>query len=141
MEKETVNHLDLIQGIINRLGRNSFAYKGWAITIISAIFALAVTKNVRPLYFLIALVPALLFWGLDAYYLRQEHLFRALYDEVRKNESSALPDGIFSMKTEPFVESTRSWISLCFSKSVLFLYCPLAVIVIAVTIVAYVVKK
>jgi len=41
---------------------------------------------------------SLLFWGLDAYYLRQERLFRCLYDKV-----CLAPDGVriptFSMDT------------------------------------------
>ena len=36
-----LKHLELIQGIINRMASNSFALKGWAVTLVAGIFALA----------------------------------------------------------------------------------------------------
>ena len=36
-----IKHLEIIQGIINRMAGNSFALKGWAVTLIAGIFALA----------------------------------------------------------------------------------------------------
>jgi hypothetical protein len=84
MSDEMIRHLEFIQGVINRMARNSFAIKGWAITLIAAIFVLGIGQSIAWYFFLIALLPALVFWGLDGYYLRQELLFRKLYDEVRE---------------------------------------------------------
>lgn len=81
MEKK-INHLEMIQGIINRMASNSFALKGWAVTLIAGIFALA-GKDADKMYFLVAYIPIIIFWGLDSYYLLQERLYRALYDKVR----------------------------------------------------------
>lgn len=39
-----VPHLEMIQGVINRMARNSFALKGWAVTLVAGIFALS-SKN------------------------------------------------------------------------------------------------
>ena len=69
MDNTTIKNLELIQSVIDRMGRNSFAYKGWAVTLVSAIFALA-AKEGNPQYLLIALLPSFAFWGLDGYYLR-----------------------------------------------------------------------
>lgn len=69
-----LKHLEMIQGIINRMASNSFALKGWAVTLVAGIFALA-SKDTDKIYFLIAYVPIVVFWFLDSYYLLQERLF------------------------------------------------------------------
>ena len=44
-------HLELVQGIINRMSSNSFMLKGWAVSLVAGIFALA-EKDTDRLYFL-----------------------------------------------------------------------------------------
>ena len=34
-----IKHLELIQGIINRMAGNSFMLKGWAVTLVAGIFS------------------------------------------------------------------------------------------------------
>ena len=80
MDKK-LNHLEMIQSVINRMASNSFALKGWAVTLVAGIFALA-GKDTDKMYFLVAYIPIIVFWGLDSYYLLQERLYRALYDKV-----------------------------------------------------------
>ena len=79
-----IEHLKMVQNTISRMSANSFNLKGWSITLITGLVALH--KNslaiISPLLFLL---PLLVFWGLDAYYLYQERLFRRLYDKVRRN--------------------------------------------------------
>src|SRR5438034_7565780 len=72
-------HLKLVQGLISRMGQNSFALKGWSVTLVAALMALAVNTHRRD-YAALALFPSLIFWGLDAYYLWQERRFRDTYD-------------------------------------------------------------
>lgn len=36
-----LKHLEMIQGIINRMASNSFALKGWSVTLVAGIFALS----------------------------------------------------------------------------------------------------
>ncbi len=80
-------HLELIQGVINRMASNSSSMKGWAITLVAALFALS-AQDAERRYVYIALLPAFAFWMLDAYYLQQEKLFRKLYDKVRQEPST-----------------------------------------------------
>ena len=75
-------HLEMIQGVVNRLSHNSFLLKGWTVLLISALFTLG-TKEQNPWLVCLAYFPAIAFWCLDAYFLWQERLFRALYDCVR----------------------------------------------------------
>ena len=56
-------HLDYIQGVITRMASNSFALKGWAVTLIAGIFVLA-GKDTDKMYFLVAYIPILVFLGI-----------------------------------------------------------------------------
>lgn len=119
MEKK-LKHLEFIQQAINRMASNLFLLKGWTITLIAAMFALA-TRESRSLYFLLAYFPTLMFWLLDGYFLSQERRFRSLYDHVTKLDESAID---FSMDTQPFKETPRrnKWSHALFSSTLLIYY-------------------
>lgn len=80
-------HLSLLQGIIQRMARNSLHVKTWCIALVSAILALAGQKEKLNLG-LIALLPILLFLLMDGYYLALERCFRFQYDELVKKWSA-----------------------------------------------------
>ena len=130
MNDEGTKHLEMIQAVISRMGQNSFAVKGWSITLVTAILVLAKEVSSWPV-FPIALLPCITFWGLDAYYLRQERLFRALYDAVRENRHKS--DFPFSMNTSPYAQAVAQWIEVCFSKTIFGLYGPVTLIVAAIS--------
>lgn len=136
MNERTVKHIELLQAVITRLAQNSFSYKGWSITLVAAILALA-AKESRPQYLLVALIPALAFWGLDAYYLRQERLYRKLYDGVRKAPPADTETNLFSMDTSPFNDQVASWWRTCWSKTIGWLYCPIVLVILVVTSFTY----
>lgn len=69
-----IRHMEMIQGIIGRMGSNMFALKGWTVTLIAAIMVLA-DKDADKTYFLLAYVLIIIFWRLDAYYLLQERCY------------------------------------------------------------------
>jgi hypothetical protein len=75
-------YLELIQGIVTRLAQNSYLLKTWTITLVAATFFLSISATTAWLV-AIALIPTVAFSILDAYYLRQERLFKKLYDEIR----------------------------------------------------------
>ena len=81
MEEKKIKHLEMIQGVINRMASNSFILKGWTVTLVAGLLALAGSKSEASL-FRIACVPIMIFWGLDSYYLLQERLYRSLYVKV-----------------------------------------------------------
>lgn len=110
-------HLDYLQNTINRMSHNSFLIKGWAITFISLLFILAVNKS-SYLLLVLSLLPLFCFWGLDAYYLRQERLFRELYDAVRRNQVQEP----FTMNTRQFNDQVDNWFIILFSPTIISLY-------------------
>ena len=85
-------HLEFIQATINRMAGNSFLLKGWAVTLVGALFALTF-KEVDPLYLLISLIVLALFWRLDSYYLSRERLFIKLYERVSASKRHGLLHG------------------------------------------------
>ena len=100
-----LKHLELIQGVVNRMAFNSFMLKGWSVVLVSAVLVL-VSRQGGGRWALIGLFPALIFWGLDGYFLRQERLYRALYDHVRLLASDEID---FSMRTDAFTGSQLTW--------------------------------
>ena len=125
-------HLEMIQGVINRMANNSFMLKGWAVTLVAGIFALA-SKDAEKIYFLVAYVPIVAFWGLDAYYLRQERLYRKLYDKVRMMDDNEID---FSMNAAlpEFLTTKTSYPSTLISITEIWFYLPLALLTAAVTL-------
>ncbi len=76
-----LEHLKMIQSIITRMNTNSFQIKGWTVTLVSALLALyANCDEVKYIY--IAIVPVIVFWVLDSFFLQQERKFRALYNDI-----------------------------------------------------------
>lgn len=108
-----IKHLEMIQGVINRMAHNSFLLKGWSVILVSALFALA-AKDSNICFVILAYFPALAFWILDGYCLWQERLFRALYDKVRKMNEADID---FSMDTLDLVGEVKPWRKVTFSKT------------------------
>jgi hypothetical protein len=114
-----LKHLEFIQSIISRQAQNSFAVKGWTLTLSAGIFTFLLSQSdANPAAYFIAVFPAFLFWLLDGYYLRQERAFRCLYDDVRADltrtsEQEYLVQ-VFDMNTsrykkiQPFFSAFRS---------------------------------
>jgi hypothetical protein len=97
MDKDVLHkEIDLIQACITRMASNSFLLKGWAISIIAVVLALA-DKAVEPaLLSSLVLIPLISFWYLDAFFLRTEKMYRKMYEWVLRkrgeNDTSFLYD-------------------------------------------------
>ena len=71
-------HIEVMQGVIARMGVNSRSCKVWCVTLVAAVLVL-VARTGEPKHALIALAPTVLFYLLDAYYLGLERGFRKSY--------------------------------------------------------------
>ena len=124
MEKEEKRqHLEFIHNTITRMNTNSFQIKGIAITIVSALLAIfASTKNI--FFVFLGIVPTLLFWFLDSYYLLQERKFRGVYNDVIGLEkiidvkSYEMPAHKYTKK----IDKQFSFFNVFFSKTIFWLY-------------------
>lgn len=126
MEPERIKHLEFIQNIISRMNANSFQIKGWMITIVSALLALyASSKNY--VYVFVAIVPTILFWLLDSYYLQQERKFRGLYSDIinQKNDLVA-----FVMSVDGYKDGRYKYCQCFWSKTIVLLYLPMSLLLL-----------
>ncbi|TON28601.1 hypothetical protein CGH59_25025, partial [Vibrio parahaemolyticus] len=102
----------------NRMGQNSFLLKGWGVTIVAALFALA-AQGANKQFVLVAYFPAFMFWLLDAFFLHQERLFRKLYEKVASGDISS---DDFTLNTELVRSQVDSYPAIVFSKTLLPFY-------------------
>lgn len=128
MTEQKIAHLTFIQGVINRMGQNSFLLKGWSVTIVAALFALA-AKDSNKMFALIAYFPAFMFWFLDAFFLHQEKLYRKLYEKVAED---IIKSDKYTLNTQPVELEVDSYTKVIFSKTLLPFYgCIIGVLLIA----------
>lgn len=125
-----IAHLTFIQGVINRMGANTLAVKGWTFTLVTVIFSLS-AKDANHNLALIALLPILPFWALDAFFLYQEKLFRKLYTKVA---TGSIGSDEFSLDTSP-LKASVSYIGAIISKTIWPFYALTAILVAAGTII------
>ena len=118
-ESIRIAHLTMLQGVITRMGANSFTLKALAATFGSAAVAVLATMDEPSVYYAAAaVVPMVIFWLMDAQYLRLERAYRRLYDHVRKGEEIEA----YSLEATPFMKDTASVLRLAFSWSVSWFY-------------------
>ena len=116
--EDKIAHLGMVQGVISRMAQNSFAIKGWSVTLVAALFALAAV-DANPAFVYLAYLPVVTFWTLDAYFLRQERLFRALFNEIRAQPKE---DVDFSMDTEPFAAAVAGQGTVFWSRTLVLFH-------------------
>lgn len=133
MEKLTT-HLEFIQSNIARMNQCSFQIKGWMVTIVSALLALfAASKDAQQagnvIYLFVAIVPTIVFWLLDSYYLQQERKLRGIYNNVAKLTTLEAQIIIkeFEMPMHKFNGGEYAFYKVMFSKTEWPLYLPLIV--------------
>jgi hypothetical protein len=124
--------VEIAQDIINRMGTNSFLIKGWSITLVVATLLLGCTSY----YHYVALLPWLMFWSLDTYFLRTERLYRRLYDWLVENREAKANEGFLLEMNKAnlekrFGKEMPCLLQVMFSKTLLVFYGLLLVMIIA----------
>ncbi len=124
MTEQKIKHLEMIQQLISRMASNSFALKGWSITIIAGIFSLNHDKINSAMYILVCYI-IVIFWILDSYYLQLERRYRSLYNNrLKENEVN------FSMQMPlPKIEDKTTYMQALFSKTEIGFYIVLAIVI------------
>jgi len=124
MDSDTVKHLEFIQSVVTRMNANSFQLKGWAIAVYSALLVLFASSDGNELYLYMTVVPILLFWFLDTYYLQQERKFRGIYNDVANlsSESTKINVRLFEMPIHKYNGGKYSYWNVMWSRTVWPLY-------------------
>lgn len=91
-----IRYLEAIQRIVDRLSNISFILKGWAVSLVVGLMALAATGTNHG-YVAIAYIPIVVFWFLDAYFLMMERQYRGLFKD---NSDLSQPLETFSIHRE-----------------------------------------
>lgn len=116
---ERLKHLEFIQAVVTRLANGSFLIKGWTLTIAAAFFAIVVNRLNGGLA-ATGLVPIVTFWFLDGLFLRNERLYRRLYDDARGTDTAVES---MSMDISPYLKQDRmTWASAAFSTTLSLFY-------------------
>lgn len=133
MEKQEnkIKHLEMIESIIERMAKNSFQLKAWAMTLVTMVGALG-AKEADKRFMLLAFVPIIGFWFLDAFYIQQERLYKALYRSVCERKEEEID---FNLNTRSITFTNDKAKRICFfsclkSASVSLFYGVLAVTMI-----------
>jgi len=124
-----LKEISLIQEIIKRMSSNSFMIKGWAVTLIVVTLLLKGNKH----QVLIAFIPLLVFWFLDAYFLWQERLYGKLYDWVVANRLKT-DELLFSMNAYRFNNEVQPILKVMFSTTLRWFYGSLATLTLVYTV-------
>lgn len=129
-------YLEMIQNNIERMAGNSANCKAWMVTIISALMALQCSIDAINGWILLGILPILLFWYLDVYYLHLERGMRnreiAFLNLFRSNHLEGYKEALFNFKPymikkkdlteekklQGLVATNDRW----FTKSVIFFY-------------------
>jgi hypothetical protein len=130
MERK-LKHLEFLQSVITRMNVNSFFVKGWAVTLIAAMFAFA-AKDSNTKYVFITIVTTIIFWLLDAYYLSQDRQYRALFNEVRLKDEESID---FNMNASEFNFGKNAWLCCCSSFTICLFYITLLSLTLTVTMI------
>ena len=110
------------------MARNSFLLKAWSVTLVAAIVALSV-REPSAYFVVIALFPALTFWGLDGFYLGQERLFRQLHEEVVAGKVEA-----FLLDPSDYEEGVSGWLRSVRSRSIFPFHLTVSLTVFLITL-------
>ncbi len=128
-----VEHLKLIQGVVDRLARNSFAVKATASAVAAALVSVIITQDNSLVS--IGAISLVSLWVLDAFFLARERAYRALYEHVRTTAEDEMADEDFL--TLRYSMPPRAETGAAFSRSLLLYYPPLfAAIIVAASLAA-----
>lgn len=105
-KQDLLKEIELIQSVITRMANTSFLIKGWTITMVTLVFT--AKADIYATYFVF--IPMFAFWFLDAYFLKHERLYRALYNWVIEHRMTndvhlfSLNPGHFNLKGQAIIK-------------------------------------
>lgn len=131
-DEKLIKSMEICQSAISRLANNAFSLKAWFLVAFSALFTFFAksvsgeTEYAMTVADLVWLVPMLMFPLLDAFYLKQERMFRAVYDDFKQAINGAAASRIpFDLKPTSAQRNEFSLLNVVFSISVGWFYLPM----------------
>ncbi|MBU0613551.1 hypothetical protein KKB10_06115 [Patescibacteria group bacterium] len=126
MNEKRLKHLELVQGVVTRMGSNLFTLRGWMITLVVGLSVAFLEVGRNELQIILVFV-VLIFWIHDAYFLSLERSYRCLYDKVRKLTEDEID---FSMDISEFnkLRTTSIWYCMI-SGTLAYFYVPTLILI------------
>jgi len=129
-EPAVMKHLDILQSIITRMANNSASCKTWNLTVITGLIAFSMGNQNIPLW--ISIIPSIMFFALDSFYLGLERHFIDLQkDFVKKLETNTLKiEDIYVIKSKrSFCIHLEFIFNGMISFSTTFVYIPIIILI------------
>lgn len=117
--EEKLKYLEFIQNVITRMNSNSFSIKTWMVTVLAAFIALF-ANNPNEWYLLAAIIPTIIFWFMDARYLKMEKQYRRLYADAVLDKVV-----LFDMNANNYKEC---YFKILFNKTIAWIYLPIVLL-------------
>lgn len=141
--KEIHKEIDLIQACIIRMADNCFKLKEIYISLISIALMIMLGQECDALIIgMFLLVVAVVFWGLDAFFLKMETLYRWKYEWIIKNRIAGNIDYLYDLNPHnknmwlDMAEKNEHLLIFVFSKTLVPLYGTIMVISLILILVA-----
>ena len=135
-------YLQMMQANIERMSSNSANCKTWVLSLITGFFALLTVIKALSWWFLLTLVPIVMFWYLDGYYLSIERGMRNRqrdFLDKQTEANAAYCQALYNFakmessvddKEKGLVKTTNCW----FTKSIWPFYVVFSVLIVIATI-------
>lgn len=101
------------------------------LTIVSALLGFYANSN-NTKFALVAVLPVLIFWILDSYYLQLERQFRGIYNDVTGLSKDVKPVRPFEMPIQNYTEGKYSFLDVFLSKWMMLLYFPVVLLLLGI---------
>lgn len=141
--EELHKEIDIIQGCITRMADNSFRMKEWFISLATLALTILLSQDCELCIIGIFMLGiTCIFWGLDAFFLKTETLYRWKYEWVIENRKTG--DRNYQYDLNPHNknmwknadEKREDFLQFAFSKTLLPLYGIVALLAVILLIVA-----
>lgn len=110
--EDKIAHLQMIQGVIDRMSTSAAIYKGFAATIVTGIAAISFTE-VSAWILLIAFFPVGCFLVMDTYYLKLEKQYRICTKKYGMKKSLRIFLWIQDAQKQSFMMQTQLGLNAC----------------------------
>ncbi len=134
---ELHKEIDLIQSCINRMAGNSFLLKGWLVSVIAIIMTIGKDGTSKAVIITTAAIVTFSFWYLDAIFLRNERLYRAMYKWVLEKRAKGDRELQYDLDPRRFNGEVDSVGKIMRSNTLKFFYGMVLLLIVLVTVYYY----
>ena len=134
---ELHKEIDLIQGCVTRMSDNSFKLKEYYVTLMVVVVTVLLSQECSfATVGAVSLIVTCVFWGLDAFYLKMETLYRWKYEWLIKERKQGETKHLYNLdpyNKEMWIEPRKKRqciIHFIFSKSLFPMYGTVAIIAV-----------